>query len=176
MTARTGLVIENVNLIGRAHALADLGAKAATVAANALEHDDARRARIAAGAELLNLVVEAIRPALPSLVSKVNGTVLRGLVVGESPEKRASILYLSPAPRASLIDAPWWFELDADGDSYQWRFSTDVAADWPIDEVLDRIAEALDAQANGATAANAERTRERALHLGAIATLVRAVK
>lgn len=175
--------------------LAQLHAQARGVADVTATADVAAADKKAASVELLDAVVEAVRPALRALASRI--VIARAVSGAGTTEKTLDEpgLYLAstgPAPatpgkadlflcrEGSFVMLGYDDEVDVGG-VRQWKAavvelaSRDVIDMFPIAVVLDAIARALAAQANGNAVKRTQKIQEQAARLRALVTLVRSI-
>lgn len=136
--------------------VAELRERATRVGAEHQEQAEAAAAADSARVELLERVVAAVRPALPALVSAVDGWSSRALAV---------------APGLYLDDAGHWWCSREPG-TWELLGAHSVLKRWRLDDIIDKLANALEAQDNGKALKRAEQLREKAEKLRAIATML----
>lgn len=117
-------------------------------------------------AELLRLLVDAVRPALKALASPV-GSNMRGLLVGKSKgflgrKAKGGHLYLCE-------DGQFWVE----GTAHHLGPEEVVAARWDVGQVFEACGSALASQLDGNAGMRVEQIRARAERLHAVSVLLK---
>ena len=183
--------------------LPELRAKAMAVAGSRTAYDAAFTNDRSARAEFLAGVIEAVRPALRAICSRVlvgsttspAGTTtdpagFRGLfLTAEGPFKKTvgdnqrgrfegkSLVLRDDGSLCELVYQGPWSEVR--GEITKWvaevvpRSASDVGEDWDVDDVTEWIADALRAQAKSAMPSRAKAMNEQAERLWAAVRLIR---
>jgi hypothetical protein len=165
-------------------AIRDLSEHARRIGIRHADQTSAWENQLAAKAEVLAAVVEAAKPALDALCSpvairgRVGGATepmpWRGLcLAGGRPDGRA--LYLNE--HAALVEVDFTY---VDGTRWESKWCPvtprHVITEFELADLLDRLAEAMNAQLKGAAPERTEKLLARAAQLQAVALLVRGIR